>query len=107
MKLYTKLLVGFGSLWSVFLIATLMLIAFLHQQGSALQEAFRSNFDSVDYCSDITLTFDVMKQLITNSIWTNHPVDDPAMQSAWERYKQSADGQRQNITLPGEDKLTG
>ena len=106
MKLYTKISLGFGSLWGVFLVATLMILTSLHQQGASLQDAFRNNFDSVVYCGQITQSFDTMNQVAMASTWTHSPPDQKVLALANHQYEESAEGQRQSITLPGEDALT-
>jgi signal transduction histidine kinase len=106
MKLHTKLLLGFGSLWAVLLSSTFLVLVLLKEQSTSLEDAFRTNFSSVDYCNQMVIALDSYNQLALISIWTHTKPPAEAISKTSLEFERGADGQRHNITLPGEPELT-
>jgi hypothetical protein len=106
MNLYQKLMVGFGSLWGLFLVATVLTASNLQRNSAELEAAFHSNFDSVFYCDRIKAAYDVVNRSTLVSVSDGSATKQPVLQSNWSEYETGKKGQSSNITLPGEKELT-
>lgn len=106
MKLHTKLLIGFGSLWLVFLAATGLTMGVIEQYDQSLEIAFHSNFDSVKYCEQMKLALDGYNRLAMNALWDHAGPDAAEVSRVQQQWQQGEAGQKGNITLPGEQTLT-
>ncbi len=106
MKLHTKLLVAFGSLWSVLVLATVVVLFLLNRQSVSLEDALHSNFDSVDYCGQMVDAIDAYNQLAMTAMAGHAAIPQEAVAEAQREFEKGAESQRHNITLPGEGELT-
>jgi two-component system, NtrC family, sensor histidine kinase KinB len=106
MKLYAKLLTGFGSLWLVFLIATVLAMYALQQHGESLEAAFQSTFDSVVSCDQMKTSLDEINRMTLSAVWTGGLPPPGVLENAWNDFGSGKSVELQNITLPGEAQLT-
>lgn len=106
MKLHTKLMIGFGSLWLVFLIATGLAMAMIEHYDRTLENAFHSNFGSIQSCEQMKLAMDEFHRLALAAIWNQDRPSAEALERAREQWRKGESGQRASITLPGEQMMT-
>ncbi len=70
MTLQRRLLLGFGSLWLIFLAATALSIAGLNYYGHTLENIFHDNYDSVVYCDNMIKALDELNLAVESSVWS-------------------------------------
>ncbi len=106
MKLHTKLLVSFGSLWLLFLTAIIVATAVIEQYGQSLETAYHNNINSVRYCEQMKSVLDGYNQIAMTALWHKKMPQTDEIQKLQELFEDAKIGQSQIITLPGEKDLS-
>jgi signal transduction histidine kinase len=106
MTLQRRLLLGFGSLWLIFLAATALSIAGLNYYGHTLENIFHDNYDSVVYCDNMIKALDELNLAAESSVWSGTLPPDAFVTASRERFITNANLEIKNVTLPQEPELS-
>ncbi len=106
MKLYAKLLLGFGSLWLLLLVATVMAMYALRRHGGVLETGMQVGFNSVVSCDRMKTSLEEINRMTLSAVWTKENLPADAIKAEWEDFRSGQEVESQNITLPGERQLT-
>ena len=106
MKLYAKLLLGFGSLWLLLLVATVMAMYALRRHGGVLETGMQVGFNSVVSCDRMKTSLEEINRMTLSAVWTKENLPADAIRTEWEDFRSGQEVESQNITLPGERQLT-
>ena len=76
----------------------------IYHLGKQVDDILHENYDSVIFMRDLNEALERDRLLLSNSPW---PVRSPIRlyKENWQKYQESLDGERKNITLPGEGEL--
>jgi two-component system, NtrC family, sensor histidine kinase KinB len=106
MTLQHRLLLGFGGLWLIFLVATALSIAGLNYYGHSLENIFHDNYDSVVYCDRMKQSLDELNLAAESTVWSHSPPPDITLRNARDRFNANAILEKNNVTLPHEPELS-
>ena len=73
--LRTKLWFGFGGLLAILLVVSATSVMMLTRYSRTLEQLYRENFDSVQYCDQMKQALDGLNQQAMNLIWTGARAD--------------------------------
>ncbi len=106
MSLQRRLLLGFGGLWLILLIATLLSVVVMGSYSHSLETLFHENYDSVVYCDRMRQALDELNLATQSAVWAHIAPQAEDVRTALNNFHANADQQYKNCTLPGEKQLT-
>ena len=108
MSIKTKLVLAFGGLIVILVVVSVVTFHTLNESSKAIDRIMRENYHSVAACYKMKDALERLDHLAEVFLWEKLPgCLPPECSERLEEFEQNLKFQQGNVTVPGEQELTG
>ncbi len=107
MSLKTKLIIAYGGLIAILAVVGALTVRTINESGKAIDRILRENYDTIVACYKMQDALERMDRLAEVSLWQQMSESTNQIEQAKREFEENLKFQQRNVTVPGEQVLTG